>query len=141
MPANTTQFSEIFRLFLAQIDDYELGIIADTDEFEEVLTTYLENALESLQEFDIDFETVDFEGRKFGEKLTRIQKNIVAKSMTLEWVRTRVLRAELMERDIGDRDHSAVQGDRYIRELIPLQNRLDEDVRQMVIDYSWQNEF
>ena len=60
--------------------------------------------------------------------------------MTLEWLRTRIFRADLMERDIGDRDHMAIQGDRYLKEMLPLEKKLDEDVRQMVIDFNWQKE-
>lgn len=136
MSAKTTKFDEIFRRFLGQIDDYELGMIEE-EEFEQVLVNYFENSLESLQELDIDIDNIDFENRDFGVALTHIEKTIIAKAMALEWVRTRILRAELMERDIGDRDHRAVQGDRYIRELIPLEQKMDEDVRQMIIDNSY----
>lgn len=134
-----TEFEEVYRLFLAQIDDYELGLV-DYDELREVLSTYLLNALESLHELEVDYDEVDFENELFSYKLTRIEKNIVAKAMTLEWLRTRIFRADLMERDIGDRDHMAIQGDRYLKEMLPLEKKLDEDVRQMVIDFNWQKE-
>ena len=48
-----TEFEEVYRLFLAQIDDYELGLV-DYDELREVLSTYLLNALESLHELQVD---------------------------------------------------------------------------------------
>lgn len=136
MPENTTKFSEIYKRFLGQIDDYELGMVSD-EEFEEVVSSYFENSFESLQELEVDLENIDIENKDFGVKLSHIEKTIIAKAMALEWVRTRILRAELMERDIGDRDHRAVQGDRFIRELIPLEAKMDEDVRQMIIDYSY----
>lgn len=136
MPTNTTKFAEIYRRFLSQIDDYELGMI-DEKEFDQVLEGYFENSFETLQEMDIDLDDINFEEKDFGIKLTHIEKTIIAKAMALEWVRTRILRAELMERDIGDRDHRAVQGDRFIRELIPLEEKMDEDVRQMIIDNSY----
>ena len=136
MSANT-KFVEIYDLFLAQIDDYEIALV-DEEESEYVLSRYLKNALPHIFSLNIDVNNINFELNEFNNELNYVQKAIVAKAMTLEWVRTRLRRAELMERDIGDRDYTAIQGTGYLKELNIIEERLNGEIRQMVIDYSYQ---
>lgn len=135
-----TNFSEVYTLFLSQIDDYELASV-ELDELEGLMLRYLLNATTSLQDSMINLDEISMEDKHFGTDLTLVEKAIFAKAMKLEWVREKKYSAELMQKSIGDRDFRAVQGSSYLRELTAVERNLQDQIRQQLIDYSFRDEF
>ena len=136
----TTKFSEVFTLFLGQVDDYDLAIVGD-DELDQVLTRYLMNSLSNLQDSMTDIDSIDFENNDFGADLKFVEKSIFAKAMKLEWLREKVYSAELMQKAIGDRDFSAVQGYNYLKEMSSLEQDLEKQIRGHLMEYSYREDF
>lgn len=136
-----TKFSEIYTLFLGQIDDYELAMVEE-DELDLVLKKYMINAISNLQDsmHDID-EIFDFENEVFKEDLGFTEKSIFAKAMKLEWLREKKYSAELMQKAIGDRDFTAVQGYNYLKEINAIEKDLSKEIREYLIAYSYREEF
>lgn len=136
-----TKFSEIYTLFLGQIDDYELAMV-DEEEMDSVLNRYMINAVSSLQESmnDID-EMIDFENKVFKEDLSFTEKSVFSKAMKLEWLREKKYSAELMQKAIGDRDFTAAQGYNYLKEINSIEKDLAKEIREYLIAYSYKEEF
>lgn len=136
-----TKFSEIYTLFLAQIDDYELASV-NAEELDIVLKKYLINAIPSLIEMmeDID-EMFNIAGEEFTTELSISEKSIIAKAMKLEWLREKKYSSELMRKSVGDRDFQAVQGYNYLKEMTSLEKELSEDIRKTLINYSYREEY
>lgn len=134
-----TQFSDIYDLFLAQIDDYELGSI-DPEEIDIVVEKYLINGLITLQETITDLEDVDLDKKQFNTTLTLADKILISKSMKLEWLREKKYSEELMRKSIGDRDYKAVQGIDYLKTLSSVEEGLKKEIRSLITDRSYTNE-
>lgn len=135
-----TNFTEVYDLFLSQIDDNELGQV-DADEFDYVMERYLINCLPDLEESMFDLNSIDMESKNFGIDLTIFEKSIISKSMKLEWLRQRMNSAELMVKSIGDRDFNSVQGFNYLREISSLERDLKKDVRDYVLKNSYREDY
>lgn len=136
----TTKFSDIYPLFLSQIDDYELAVISD-EEMDSVLLKHLMNAVSSLQGSMIDLNQIDVEKRDFNSELSFIEKSLYTKAMKLEWVREKKYSAELMQKSMGDRDFTAVQGYHYLKELNNVEKDLAKQIKEELIEYSYREEF
>lgn len=136
-----TKFSEIYSLFLSQVDDYELAMIK-ADEMDSVLKRYALSSMASLMGSMIEVDDdVDFENDTFKVELTFTEKSIFAKAMKLEWLREKKYSTELMQKAIGDRDFTAVQGYNYLKEIGAVEKELSKEIERHIIDYSYKEEF
>lgn len=136
----TTKFSEVYTLFLGQIDDYELAAVS-AEELDGVLLRIIVNSVSNLQDSMIDIDNIDIENQDFGTELKLVEKSIFAKAMKLEWLREKKYSAELMQKAIGDRDFTAVQGYNYLKEINNIEKDLEKQIRNYLIDYSYREEF
>lgn len=135
-----TDFSEVYDLFLGQIDDFELASVQG-EELDFVLKRYLLNGLPELNQSMLNLNIIDFEKSNFGAELTFVEKSIVSKAMKLEWLREKLNSAELMAKSIGDRDFNSVQGYGYLKEIGNVEKELQKDVKQYVINHSYNEEY
>lgn len=131
-----TKFSDIYDLFLAQIDDYELGSLED-EEIDFVAEKYLINALINVQESISDFEDVDMDAKQFNNTIPLPEQIILAKSMKLEWVSEKKYSQELMQKSIGDRDYKAVQGVDYLKTLTSMEKSLRDEIKRLINNRSY----
>lgn len=137
-----TPFEKVFKIFLGQIDDYELAI-PEEEELNEILCGYLDTARSlHFKQCRKDLENVivnpDFTGY-FVEELSQEEQQILAMGMKKAWISTKLHSADLMSRAIGDRDFKAVQGTNYIKELSKLENDIEQKIRNYGIDYTYNN--
>lgn len=135
-----TKFTEVYDLFLSQVDDNELSQV-DADEFDYVLERYLINCFPDLEESMFDLNSIDMENKNFGIDLSIFEKSIISKSMKLEWLRQRMNSAELMVKSIGDRDFNSVQGFNYLKEISSLERELKKDIRNYVLKNSYREDY
>ncbi len=137
-----TPFEKVFKIFLSQIDDYELAI-PEEEELNEILCGYLDEA-RSLHfkqcKKDIENATVnpDFTGY-FQDDLSLEEQHILALGMKKAWLSPKLNSADLMARAIGDRDFKAIQGTNYIKELSKLDSEIEQKIRDYNISYSYNN--
>lgn len=128
-----TKFSEIYALFLSQIDDYELAQ-ADEEDVNFVLRGYLNTGFVHI--YDI-FSDMDMLEDEFNQKLSMAEKLICAYAMKVAWQSEKLNSEELMRKAIGDRDYNAVQGNGYLKELRALNDSLRNELRQLKYDYTY----
>ena len=134
-----TSFDDIYSLFLATIDDYDMASI-DDDELEYVLSSYLLNSLGHLQNGITNISEIDIDKKVFNVDLSYVERLAIAKAMKLEWVSTKKHSQELMAKAIGDRDYKAIQGTEYLKELTRVEKELRKEIDRILIDYSYSNE-
>lgn len=136
-----TSFEDIYKKFLGMIDDYELGLIT-SDELNEVMFLYLD---ESRSMYfpqcskNLDDITVSLGLGEFHETLNSQEQFILALGMKKAWLSSKVNNADLMSKDIGDRDYKAIQGTNYIKELSKLNNLIKDEIREYSVQYTWKN--
>lgn len=136
-----TSFQSIYKKFLSLIDDYELALIEE-EELNEVLYGYLDMArsLDFPQcEKDLTASTEINGVGEFVETLTTQEEHILALCMKKAWLSSKLNSADLMVKDIGDRDYKAVQGTGYIKELSKLDEKIENEIYKYTNIYTWRN--
>lgn len=83
-----------------------------------------------------DYVFVAIEGY-FNADLTGNEQYILALGMKKAWLSSKKFSADLMSKDIGDRDYRAVQGFNYIKELRNLDLELEEEIRRYGVQYTY----
>jgi hypothetical protein len=137
-----TPFESIYKKFLSMIDDYELGLVTD-EELNEILFEYLDRS-RSLEfpQCRKDLEDIVDLGNGLGEfvdTLTSQEQYILALGMKKAWLSTKLNNADLMRKEIGDRDYKAVQGTGYLKELAKLDTQIKEEIREYAVAYTYKN--
>lgn len=133
-----TPFESIYTKFLSGIDDYELALI-DDESLSETLYNYLSNACGlHFRTCRKDLSKQDSVG--FIETLTLEEEHILALGMKKSWLSPKLMNADLMRKEIGDRDYKAVQGTGYIKELRTTMEALDKEIENATIAYSYNPE-
>jgi hypothetical protein len=84
----STPYSEVFELFLFNIQDYLIDDMYNTsvDDFEVYSTNFLLKAIPAFSNCQKDLEDRDDTARIFNVTLTLTEKNILANLMTLSWL-------------------------------------------------------
>lgn len=136
-----TTFQSIYKKFLGLIDDYELALVND-EELNEVLFGYLDMARSlHFPQCTKDLEKLtEVKGvGEFEADLTSQEQSILALGMKKTWLSSKVNSADLMTKDIGDRDYKAIQGTSYIKELSKLDKTIEDEIYRYANAYTWKN--
>lgn len=110
------------------IDNYDIP--------EEELGRDVQERTDLIEELTEDFVFVVKEGF-FNFDLTSTEQYILALGMKKAWLSSKKYNADLMSKDIGDRDYKAVQGFNYIKELRSLDIELGEEIREYAVQYTY----
>lgn len=135
---NYTYFEEVYKAFLNTVDSYAFSAM-DDDELSEVLYGYLDAGRVAFSTYITkDFYDDNVEEKRFNIKLSRVEINLLAKAMKLEWVREHRNSEELMRKAIGDRDYSTTQGYQYLESLGKMESQLSREIESTInkIEYS-----
>lgn len=131
----STPFESIYQKFLLQIDDYELAIVDDIA-LADTLKGYLSSA-SGLHFKNCRKDLSRQDETSFLETLTLEEEHILALCMKKVWLSAKLMNADLMRKEIGDRDYRAVQGNNYIKELRNLMMMLDDEIEKATISYTY----
>lgn len=74
---------------------------------------------------------------QFNVDLTNREQYILALGMKKSWLASKKYSADLMVKDVGDRDYKAVQGFNYLKEISKIDNELGEEIRQYAVEYTY----
>ncbi|MFA2720517.1 hypothetical protein [Bacillus paranthracis] len=134
-----TPFELIYKKFLGQIDDYELAI-PDESELNEILFAFLDEA-RSLYfpqcKKNLDAITESDGVGEFADDLNSQEQFILALCMKKAWLSPKLHSADLMRKEIGDRDYKAVQGTNYLKELSKLDDKIEDEIRRYSVEYTY----
>lgn len=124
------------------IDDYTLNLVSD-EELNDVLSDYLDEARslyfpQCTKNLELFTEEENGTG-EFQEDLTSQEQHILALGMKKAWLSSKLYNADLMSKEIGDRDYRAVQGTNYLKELSKLDDKLEDEIRRYAVAYTYKN--
>lgn len=141
-----TLFSDIYDLFLEQIDDYRLVNLYNQDVLNDTtnLDTYLHGFMllaipefsECSQDLSLRDDTTTF---SFTETLTDINKKILSKLMVKEWLSKEVKNILDMKAKIQDIDYKTYSEAQNITARQSMLTMLKEECSQLLIDYGYKN--
>lgn len=111
-------------------DDSNVSIDIETP-----VTEDADSAEDSLEEITPkEEEPQDWE---FTVDLTQQEMEILALCMVKAWLSPKLRSADLMSKDVGDRDYKGVQGYNYLEKLNKLNNETNKEIREATIAYSF----
>lgn len=135
-----TPFTTIYKKFLAMVDDYEFAIVTD-EELSEILFEYLDRSRSiEFPQCTKDLESIVETGSglgEFTETLTSQEQHILALGMKKAWLSVKLNNADLMRKEIGDRDYKTVQGTNYLKEISKLETKIEEEIRNYAVSYTY----
>lgn len=132
-----TPFSDIYKLFLSQIKDYELAEMEDTV-LEDNLGLWLVNAIPHFKSCKKNLEMIiDETMKEFSEALTITEKSILAKYMVYVYVSTYLIREENLSQALNSKDYRMYSPANQLKALQFLCEHIKRDGSTLQSQYSW----
>lgn len=118
-----TKFDEVFAAFLNRINDYDYANKLSKDDLVYVLTTFLESSVATFNEAsgeEYDDFLLDKENQVFDRELKRIEIDILAHLMVVEYLKPNLYTTELIRQVLSDRDYKVYSQANQMNQLKDL---------------------
>lgn len=118
-----TKFDEVFAAFLNRISDYDYANKLSKDDLVYVLTTFLESSVATFNEAsgeEYDDFLLDKENQVFDRELKRIEIDILAHLMVVEYLKPNLYTTELIRQVLSDRDYKVYSQANQMNQLKDL---------------------
>lgn len=118
-----TKFDEVFAAFLNRINDYDYANKLSKDDLVYVLTTFLESSVATFNEAsgeEYDDFLLDKENQAFDRELKRIEIDILAHLMVVEYLKPNLYTTELIRQVLSDRDYKVYSQANQMNQLKDL---------------------
>jgi hypothetical protein len=136
-----TPYSDIFNLFLANIQDYVIDDMYDTStsDFEDYATTFL---IRSIPQFDNclqDLNNRDDTLKTFGIDLSLIEQLILSDLMTLMWLKKEINNILEMRNHLVSGDYKSFSSANNLKEKRTWYETLSKDIDMQITKYGYSN--
>lgn len=137
----STPYSEIFELFLFNIQDYNIDEIYNTSEadFETYVTNFLLKAIPEFSNCQNDLTNRDDTTKVFNVTLSLAEKNILANLMTLFWLVKEINNILEMRNFLISGDFKAFSSANNLKEKRMWYETLSSDVDRQIKNYGYNN--
>lgn len=118
-----TKFGEVFGAFLNRINDYDYANKLSKEDLDYVLTTFLESSVATFNEAsgeEYDDFLLDKEAKMFDRELKRIEIDILAHLMVVEYLKPNLYTTELLRQVLSDRDYKVYSQANQMNQLKDL---------------------
>lgn len=118
-----TKFGEVFGAFLNRINDYDYANKLTKEDLDYVLTTFLESSVATFNEAsgeEYDDFLLDKEAKMFDRELKRIEIDILAHLMVVEYLKPNLYTTELLRQVLSDRDYKVYSQANQMNQLKDL---------------------
>lgn len=118
-----TKFGEVFGAFLNRINDYDYANKLSKEDLDYVLTTFLESSVATFNEAsgeEYDDFLLDKETKMFDRELKRIEIDILAHLMVVEYLKPNLYTTELLRQVLSDRDYKVYSQANQMNQLKDL---------------------
>lgn len=118
-----TKFGEVFGAFLNRINDYDYANKLTKEDLDYVLTTFLESSVATFNEAsgeEYDDFLLDKEAKIFDRELKRIEIDILAHLMVVEYLKPNLYTTELLRQVLSDRDYKVYSQANQMNQLKDL---------------------
>lgn len=137
----STPYSEIFELFLFNIQDYLIDDMytSSTSDFETYATNFLLKAIPEFGSCQQDLSDRDDTSKIFNITLTLTEKNILANLMTLSWLVKEINNILEMRNFLISGDYKAFSAANNLKEKRLWYETLSSDVNRQILGYGYSN--
>ncbi|WP_336682912.1 hypothetical protein [Enterococcus casseliflavus] len=118
-----TKFGEVFGAFLNRINDYDYANKLSKEDLDYVLTTFLESSVATFNEAsgeEYDDFLLNKEAKMFDRELKRIEIDILAHLMVVEYLKPNLYTTELLRQVLSDRDYKVYSQANQMNQLKDL---------------------
>lgn len=127
-----TTFQDVYNVFLAKITDRELV----TNEFkDEVMEDFLNSGIAQFSHCEKDLEDTDDVLKQFNITLDRLEKEILARYMVIEWTNGYIQSEEFLKQSLGNRDYTTYSPANHLEKLIELRSINLKEVKELIQEY------
>lgn len=135
----STNYNEVYDLFLVQIKDWKLDALYDTSvsDFETYLQGFLVLTIPEFTEFSDQDLTRNDATSVFTETLTDKNKQMLASMMVKEWLSKEIQDVRQIKLHVGDKDFRVASEANNLRAKESYLVLKLEEISQDLIGYSW----
>ncbi len=135
----TTNYSTIYELFLASIQDYKIDYLfrESTEDAEEYMKLFLIKGLVNFDGCEKDLEDRDDESQIFNSQLTTKEKVILSNLMIVEWLTKEVNDVLQMKLHLQDGDFKTFSEAHNLREKQTYLSVFEERVDKQMNKYGY----
>ena len=136
-----TPYSDIFSLFLANIQDYVIDDMYDTsiDDFETYATTFLQKAIPLFDNCQQDLSDRSDVLKTFYIDLTLTEQSILSDLMTLAWLKKEINNILEMRNHLISGDYKAFSSANNLKEKRIWYDSLNKEVDVNLTKYGYSN--
>ena len=134
-----TPYNDIYELFAFKIKAYELSMLLP-DEREEILFIYLKSVVAKFYKIcktDISENQMNNTLFQFEPDLTLDEKDIIAESMIVEWLKPQLYSDELLESRLNTKDFSEYSPSKLIDSIRTVFEESKKESKRLIIRYSY----
>ncbi len=132
-----TLFSEIYTKANILFDDAPLLASLDDDEYDELLELFLSKSKIYFKSCKKDLTDIDDTLKQFNEDLDDEEQWVLALGIRLVWLERKLYKEENLRNKMGNRDYQTFSPANLIDKLILLRDKTEKDLKQRVVDYSF----
>jgi hypothetical protein len=133
-----TLYSSIFAKANSKFDDAQLLANLTDEELTELLEIFLDESKSVyFKSCKKDLSDVNDTLKQFNEDLTSEEEWILALGIRLVWLERKLFKEENLRNRITPKDYNSFSGGNLIDKLTILKDKTEKDLRQKVIDYTF----
>lgn len=132
----TTPFSDIYRLFLSKITDYEILQLSEED-LEANMQDWLLSAIGYFTICKKDLTDFDLEKACFNEDLNVLEKNILSHLMVYVYVDTHAVKEQNLKNMLNSKDYRSYSPANLLNAILNLKEQVESDVNTLMSRYSY----
>lgn len=129
-----TTFEDVYHVFLSKITDREL--IMQVEEIRnEIMEDYLNSAIAQFSHCRKNLEDIDDTFKQFKTSLDRLEKEILARYMVIEWTNGYIQSEEFLKQTLGNRDYTTYSPANHLDKLMELRSINLKEVKELIQEY------
>ena len=133
-----TQYSDIYKYFLAKISDHKLNQLEDND-LEEILEIYLIASIPKFKYCTKNLNDRDDVLKKFNFELTLEEQQIISLIMIIQWLSPQIYSQELLKEKFKTREFNFFSSSQLLKEMQTLKLNSLKELNEMMTLYYYTN--
>lgn len=144
----TSEFQDIFSLFLSSVEDYEFIEISEAD-FEDIMTEYLRRGISmphfryAFSKFEIDYDNqlIEWELKNSVDEYadSSFVEELIVKCILCKWLGKQVYTQTLLRQMVGTSKERFFSQQQHLTQMKELLKDTEHDLRYMLSTYGYLN--
>lgn len=131
-----TPFTDIYDIFFSNIHSYKLALLDDTS-LEAELSQWLQNGIVHFTMARTNIYNFDVMLQEFNCDLTYLEKQILGKCMTLEYMNTHLMDEKNLSSALNSRDYRTYSPAKQLDSLTKVKQYLTDELNTLMSRYSY----